>query len=208
MAQPLTVVRGAIEVLQMPHIAERDPKRYLQLVSQQTERACFLFGCLQDLLATRLVEARRDSFDWLSLVTALTELRTTKLRSDGITLALTNLASWRPVYGDAQRAERAVSASLDAAAEMASPGDTIHLLLDSTADCAELTISNPRAQIRCIDSSARLYLSLAEESILSQSGNYRFSESPFCVSLSLPVDRSIPIRMSGELPTVHRPQLQ
>jgi hypothetical protein len=206
MAQPLTVARGAIEALRMPAAADRDPARYLGLASQQIERACHLFGCVQDLMISRRVEARRDRFDWSEVVTSLVEYHTAKLQPKGISLAVTRRALWRPASGDPQRAERAVSAALDAAAALASRGDTIDLTLDSSMDVNELAISNPHAQVQRLDSSARLYLFLAEENIFSQNGAYRYTENPFCLSLVLPVDSSVPISMAGGSQPIHRPQ--
>jgi hypothetical protein len=200
MAQPLTVVRGAIEALRMPPAASRNPTRYLDLASEQIERACDLFGCVQDLMASRLVEARRERFDWQEVVTSVVAHHTARLQPHGIGLTVTQGAPWRPANGDPQRAERAVSAALGAAAALASRGDTIHLMLDSSMDVNELRIFNPRTPIQGVNSSTRLYLSLAEENIFSQNGAYQFTENPFSVSLVLSVDRSVPISMAGSRP--------
>jgi signal transduction histidine kinase len=208
MAQPLTVVRGAIEVLRMPAAADRDPARYLNFASQQIERACQLFDCLQDLMTLRLMEARRNRFDLRKVVTSVVERHTAKLQSQGISLAATRRTPWRPAYGDPQRTEQAVSAALDAAAALASSGDTIELISDSTTDVNEFTISNPRAQVQRVDSSTRLYLFLAEENIISQFGAYQYTESPFCISLIFPVDQFVPISIADGPRPAHRPQLQ
>jgi hypothetical protein len=208
MAQPLTVARGAIEVLRMPIAAYRDPERYLDLASQQIERVCHLFGCVQDLMLSRLVEARRDQFDWWEVITSLVEHHKVKLQTNGISLAVTRRAPRRPASGDPQRAERAVSAVLDAAAALASRGDTVDLTLDSSMDVNRLTISIPRAQIQHVDSSTRLYLSLAEENISSQCGTFQYTENPFCVSLILPVDHSVPISIAGGSQAIRLPQLR
>jgi hypothetical protein len=206
MAQPLTVVQGALEALRMPPAAGRNPERYLDLASQQIARACHLFGCVQDLMALRLVEPRRERFDWRKAVSSLVERQTAKLQTRGISLALAESAPWRPATGDPQRAEGAVSAALGAAAALASRGDTIRLILDSSTDANELTILNPGAQVQRVDSSTRLYLFLAEENIFSQSGAFRYAEDPFCISLILPAGDAVRISVDGR--PFHRPPLR
>lgn len=190
MAQPLTILRSAIEVLALPQdAAVIDQRRYLEISARQVARTCGLFASLQDLVQVQIVEAQRARFDLWELLSPLVEDQRRALLADSIEIVAARSGPWAPTWGDAGRTEQALLAVMKTAASMASTGDVIEIRAQLADEFVQLTLENGRAHGRRLDSSQRLSLSVAEANIVSQSGRYAAVEDPFHVSLALPIER-------------------
>jgi hypothetical protein len=188
LAQPLSVLRAASEVLTMPRIGGVDQRHYIETWCAQVERACTLFGSVQNLVATRLIEADRARFDLWELLAPMIDDQRAQLHSTGVGFAVANTVEWAPVLGDAERTAHALAAVLRMAGATASKGDVIELQAFSHPGFMQLRFQNSRRHGRKMNSSDRLSLSLAAANITSQHGTYDFREDPFCFSLALPLD--------------------
>jgi hypothetical protein len=185
-AQPLTILRAAVEVLALPEGGAVNHKRYVEISAKQLERTCNLFSCLQDLVAANLNEAQRERFDLWELLGPMIEDRKTELEASGIGIVVARQVRGEPVMGDAERTEQAVAEVLKMAASVSSRGDVIEMHAFHADGFCELTLQNTRKHGKRISSADRLSLSLAWANIISQNGKYQFAEDPFCVSLALP----------------------
>jgi len=188
MAQPLTILRSAMEVLALPQAAAIDQRRYLEISAKQVARTCGMFASLQDLVEVQIIEAQRARFDLWELLGPLIEDQRRLLLTSGIGIAASRTGPWAATWGDAGRTEQAVLAVLRTAASVSSSGDVIELRAELTDGLVELTLENTRKHGRRMDSSDRLSLSVAEANILSQNGRYAVIEDPFRVSLALPIE--------------------
>lgn len=204
MAQPLTILRSALEILTLPREAPIDQRHYLEISAKQVQRTCGLFSDLQDLVTARLIDAERSRLDLWQLVTPILEDQRTALLASGVAIAVARHHELKPVYGDAGRTEQAITAALRAAASFSARGDVIELLSSDARGYVEFTVQNTRRHGMRMNSSDRLSLSVAEINILSQHGRYQFVEDPFCVSLALPVEDLGPVKSA--VPSVHRQQ--
>ncbi len=186
-AQPLTILRAAMEVLALPERAGVDHRRYLDISAKQVERTCDLFSCLQDLVAAKLNEAQVVRFDLWELLSPMIETRRALLQASGIGIVVARHDPQELVVGDAERTEQAVAEVLKMAESVSSRGDVIELHSSRAHGFCELTLQNTRGHGKRISSTDRLGLSLAAMNIISQHGKYHFEEDPFCVSVALPV---------------------
>lgn len=188
MAQPLTILRAAIEVLAKAQDGGIDRRRYLDISTTQIRRTCTLFSHVQDLLTATLNEAQRTPFDLWELLSPMIDDQRSLLQSTGVKIVVTRHDGWERVVGDAERTGQAFVELLKLAASASAPGDVIELLSSDRNGFAEVIIRNGRSRGKRMNSSDRLILSLAEINIVSQHGRCQFTNDPFCVSLALPVE--------------------
>lgn len=189
-AQPLTVLRAAIEILARPEGVGVDRKRYLEISATQVARTCDLFSCVRELVTSSVSEARQAWFDMSELLTPVIEEYRGRLQTAGVGLAVMIHEPRQPVFGDAERTEQAFLALLKTSASLSSRGDVIELRSTHAQGFLELTVLNARSHGKQLSSTDRLGLSLAEVNILSQQGRYRCTEDPFSFWFALPVHDS------------------
>ena len=187
MAQPLTMLRAAIEVLAMPQSAGIDRQRYLDISSGAMDRTCRVFAHVQDLVTTSMVEAESERFDLWEVIAPMIEDHSRLSQLSGIALATAKDEAGKSVVGDSTRTGQAIALVLQLAAQLASTGDVIYVSESAAGGFVTLRVENIRRHGKPIDSTARLCLALAEANIVSQRGRYEFAEDPFRVSLALPV---------------------
>lgn len=186
LAQPLTILRSVSAILAMPQAAGARRDHYLRMAALEIERTCRVFGNVQGLMAARLTEPARWTFDLREPLTAAIDSGRFPVSANALPAEMRHAAV--KVIGDAERTEQAISAVLTALSSLSSPGDQIEVLFSRDDSFAGLTFRNARSHATCMNSSARLSLSLAELNTLTQQGTYELNEDPFSVSLALPVD--------------------
>lgn len=186
MAQPLTILRSSVVASTAPGISADRHRRYLDISTQQVERACGLFECLQDLVIARQVAADCKAFDLEELTAQAIEDHEAVFQSAGVSVIVTKKGILQPVLGDEVRTRQALCAALKIAASMASPDDEIELLMITRNPWVECVVRNRRAHGRNLDSSQHLSLSLAETNIRSQRGEYQCIVDPLCITWALP----------------------
>lgn len=192
MAQPLTVLRSAVEMLCFPGaVVNRD--HYLRLSAEHLERTCSLFSALQSLVVARVLQAKRTRLDFWEIVAPVLQDHDLAMRPAGIGLAVAPRCGADLFCGDAERTEQAFAGILSATASLASRGDVIEISTAETKGFVSVTIQNSRGHKRRIDSSQRLSLSLARANILSQQGRFELMEDPIRTTLSLPIEDLGPI---------------
>lgn len=199
MAQPLTILRSAIEVLVLPQSRSIDQRRYLEISARQVARTCGMFASLQDLVTAQMIEAQRAHFNLWEMLTPLIEDQRRLLLAAGVGIAVASAERSASICGDAERTEQALVALLNLAASISSRGDVIELRATHANSFVELTLENTRCHGKRMDSSQRLSLSVAEANILSQHGRYALIEDPFRVSLALPIDELDTVAREAEL---------
>lgn len=187
LAQPLTILRSAIGMLNFSNGTGIDRQRYLELSERQMDRTCALFASLQNLLASKVEPVVRAEVNPTEMLTRIVDERSISMGDLGVG-AVMALAEGLPlVYCDAERTEQAVYAALQTATLVCARGDVVEVGASQHDNWFEFTVRGLEEQRRRPDSSGRLYLSLAKANVLSQGGKFGLSENPFQVSLAVPV---------------------
>ena len=133
-----------------------------------------------------------STFDLREALGSVLEDRKASLRASGIEL-LIELPKMLPlVLGDIKRTHQALSAALDCAVSISSPGDYIELRVSIHNEFVELNLQNSGIRDRAIQATHRLKLTLAEVNIRSQHGKYECVEYPFEVFIALPLQEGLP----------------
>jgi hypothetical protein len=188
MAQPLTIVRGALCALNLHQDVPPASQRYLDMTSAQLDRLCDQMSCLRTLLETTQFNANCVTVELWELISPILEDLDAVLRRSGVQIAPANPEQTAiHAIADPARTEQALRAALTAAISMASPGDVILLDVLSRDGFADLTIQNRNPHGKSFGSSDRLSLSLVKASIRSQQGIYECVEDPLRISLKLPL---------------------
>lgn len=187
LAQPLTILRSAIEMIGVCRQSEADYGRYVELSSANIQRACDLFGALQGLMASRLTPTKNDMVDVGAIVSRVVEEKTLALQGHDIEIIAAIPDSPQLVACDPERTEQAVSGAIEAAVAVLGPGDAAQLHVFEADGFVEVRIMSACREKPRPNAAARLNLSMARADILSQQGRYYFIDDPFYVSLALPV---------------------
>ena len=186
LAQPLTILRSAIAMMAMGKDGGTENKRYLELSVRQIERTCQLFSSLQDLLAAKTVSVESEPIDIACLLSQTIEDCSEILQERGVGLTMDISESADTVYGDPQRTRRAIAGAIEVAASVSSAGDVIKIDTSASEDVLEISVESTCRLDNGLKSLERLHLSLTRANILSQRGQYQFTEEPFRISLALP----------------------
>jgi signal transduction histidine kinase len=187
MAQPLTILRTAVAASAAPGVDGETQRRYLDISSRQMERACGLFELLRDFVTASQVKADCAPFDLGALLATVTDDQRALIRALGATLQVATPETLPTVLGDLSRARQALLNALNLAASISDRGDVVELTVSICGEHVELIIRNDRMHGKSLKSRERLILSLAEANVLSQRGEYKFAEDPFCVRVRLPI---------------------
>ena len=185
MAQPLTILRGALGALTLTNATSPDQERYLDMSTKQVERTCALLSNLQSLLDTVLFEAKCATVDLWEVITPVLEDLDAALQDKGIRIEATKPDQDLLVMVDAGRAEQALRAALETAASVSSRDEVVVLNILPRAGSVDLVV-HMHSTGRHLNSCDRLSLSLVEASIRSQHGIVECSEDPFRINLKIP----------------------
>lgn len=182
MAQPLTILRGAIGAMQLSERGASDDRRYVDMSAAQIGRLCEMLASLRSLLDVAQSVAVRAPQDWQELIGCVLEDYKGVSPTTGVRMVVTHPDHFMRVLADATRTEQAMRAALDMAQALASKGDEIQCRVLPNG----LELRNDRGRVKGLSSSERLILSFIETALRSQQGTCEFIEDPFCLSIALP----------------------
>lgn len=185
MAQPLTILRGALGAIELKQGVPGVQEHYLGILNSQVERLCSLMSNVQSLLDTLRFEAICAPMNLWERIRPIFDEQNAILMERGVRLMIAEPFETLYVNADAARTELAFEGAIDAAAAVSSSGDAIEIHAVVRDGFVELTIRNRNARGKNMSSDDRLNLSLAEASIVSQKGIYEQAWDPFCVSFTL-----------------------
>jgi len=189
-AQPLTILRGALGALAMRDGVKPECARYLEMSTTQTERLCTLISCLQKRLDAEQSKADRVTVNISELIASIMPNLKTLAKFSGVEIAVAQADSVSHFCGDSARTEEALQAVLQSAISVSSPGDVICLLV-IPGDCViQLIIENSNSHGKRLSSFDLLTLSVAEANIRIQEGTYAYVDDPLRISIELPVHLS------------------
>jgi signal transduction histidine kinase len=188
MAQPLTIVRGALCALTLNQDVPPTGQRYLEMSSVQLDRLCDLMSSLRSLLETTQFNANCVTVELWELISPILGDLDAALRKSGVQIAPANAEqSAIHAIADPARTEQALRAALNTAVSVASRGDVILLDVLPHDGFVDLTIQNTNPHGKSLSSSDHLSLSLVKANVQSQQGIYECVEDPLRISLKLPL---------------------
>ena len=187
MAQPLTILRGALGAMSLAPTGASGQERYLDMSNKQMDRLCDMMAGLQGLLDAALFEARCCATELWETVEPVVEEVAASLRDAGIRIETTRPDQSVLAVADAGRLEQSVRAALKTAASVSHRDDVIQFDIRELDGWVELLFRAQGAPGKRLSSPDHLSLALVESSTLSQLGVYRCSEDPLCISVSLPM---------------------
>jgi signal transduction histidine kinase len=189
LAQPLTVLRGAIFACTNPDLGAAQHARYLRMAAEHAERACGLFECLQQLLAASQGEAAVEWVDLAELAAALAADQGPVLHAAGVGLAVECPQSSARVLAQETTLRQALFTVLQLAIALSSAGGQVALRVAPQAGSVDVTVASQGT--RSLQAAERLSLAVAEAHLRHQRGEFTYREDPFQVSLSLPARKSL-----------------
>jgi hypothetical protein len=186
MAQPLTVLQGALGAWKLRGAYEAGNDRYLEMSARQVERMSDLLGCMQDILETATGEPECGAVDPAELLELVLEGLSSTVREWGGKIERAESNEQARIWGDAKRTERALRAALRAAISVSAPGGAFRLSTRLQDGQVELVVDMATGTGRKLNSTERLNLSLVEANTRSQGGGASWVEDPFCLTITLP----------------------
>jgi hypothetical protein len=189
-AQPLTILRGALGAWKLRGSIPQENDRYLDMSAKQVERIGDLLSSLQDVLDTADGDPSPVKLDLGALVGFVVYDMNSLVREWGGTIKRTDPDVCVHVRGDAERIERALRAALRAAISISSAGEEIVISLRSHDGQIELKVESTALRGKNLSFTERLNLSLAKTNVRRQSGGYACVEDPLCIVFTLPAHTS------------------
>lgn len=187
MAQPLTILRGAMCALTLREEVAPANRRYLDMSAMQVDRLCDLLSGMQSLLSAAQNKAEFASFDLIEALDPILEFHQASAGEAGVQIEVTKPEQSLYVFADPQGVEQAFSAALKAALSGARKGDRIEIEIAPRDGFADLMLCNKNFRERSLGSFERFQLTVVETMIRNQCGIYEFSDRPFFISLRLRV---------------------
>jgi signal transduction histidine kinase len=190
MAQPLTILRGALWTLSLKDNSPEN-SRYLDLSNHELERLCDLMTGMQKLFDAHQSAAACSEFDVCEVVTTVAGNLYSSIQQSRQTLVPEKPE--KPIYviGDQARTEYALHIATKISSATSPEGDTIKLLILPRDGHVALTVRNMSSKGKQVGSFERFLLSLTKISIESQNGSYVYAPDPFSVTLTLPSQSAI-----------------
>jgi signal transduction histidine kinase len=187
MAQPLTVLRGALGALSLRRPSASDSQRYFQMSYTQVERLCGLMTSMRSLLDSAQCDAVAVPTQLCDLLDSIPDHEESNPYPLFLQIREAEADCGIQVLADLDRTVEAVHAVLRALSGHFLTGGRIELAVDIRDGFAVFTMCPVDAEINRLSSIDRLHLSLAEASIRSQEGLFEYLENPFRISLKLPI---------------------
>lgn len=185
MAQPLTILRGALGALAMAKAVGPGHERYLEMSTREIERLCDTMFCLQGLLDAASYPADCKPTPLVELIETVLDLQRTL--PDGFHIEAALPAAPTDLLCDAGRTELALRVAVKTLASVADRGCVLKFSVNARPGIVDLMVLAEGAPGKRLGSSQRLGLSLMEASLRSQQGTVEFSEDPLRIVLRLPV---------------------
>ena len=187
LAQPLTILRAALGALTMRGAVPPEASRYLEMSNTQVDHLCNLLSGLHNLLDGVRFEPACTEIDLWNLIASVLENRQAESRNSFQRIALAKPDCEFRVMADPVRTEQALHAALNAMEAQSQSPDDICMDISQRDGFANLSLLCTRSEGKSFTAIDGLHLSAAEANVRRQHGIYECSESPFQISIKLPM---------------------
>ena len=186
MAQPLAVLMASLGKAHTDLMNLDELRELTARSAAEVERACALFGCLQQLVMAESIKPQLSPTLILPVLAYAAEGVDVLFQEDGISLRLVGLDSCPSVLIDRARTLQALSRVLLILHGLSRPQDTVELVATQSASAVEVVVRNPNVSVAAINAECSLSMAVAEANMRSQHAKFALSLSPFTVSIELP----------------------
>jgi signal transduction histidine kinase len=190
MAQPLTVLRGALEAWKMRGAVEAEKGRYLQMAANQVDRMSDLLSSLRDVLDVADGVPNRLNVDVWELIGLVLEDMNCVLGEWGGTIERVEPDCHVLIQGDANRTERALRAAFRLVVSLSAPGGVIRVSIRRAEGKVEVLLEGTTSHRDTLSFTDQLNLSLIETNIRSQEGSCECVKDPPSILIALPAHGS------------------
>jgi hypothetical protein len=187
LAQPLTILRGALGVLTLRGAVPPEASRYLEMSNTQVDHLCNLVSGLRNLLDGVQFEPACKEIDLWNLIASVLENRQAESRNSFQRIALAKPDCEFRVMADPVRTEQALHAALNAMEAQSQSPDDICIDISRRDGFANLNLLCTRSTEKSLTAMHRLHLLVAEVNVRKQQGFYECSEFPFQISINFPL---------------------
>jgi len=191
MAQPLTILQGALWTASMPDADSAGRQRYLEMSAKQVLRLSSLLDTMRDVLATGQDAPRRGMWNLAELVGQVQEEMEAALCKAEVRIETPEDALDVSVDVDAEQTRRALRAAFRAMILSAHGSCVLQLAVCRDGEAIRLELRNAAPSVERQARPDRLNLLVAESNIVSQGGAFCFAPQPWHISFTLPASSGI-----------------
>jgi hypothetical protein len=185
-AQPLAVLMASLGKAHTDLMNLEELRELTARSAGEVERACSLFGCLQQLVMAESIKPRLSPTLLLPVLAYAVEGVDVLFQENGISLRVVALESCPHVLIDRARTLQALSRVLLILHGLSRPQDTVELVVTQSANAVEVVVRNSNVAVAAINAESSLSMAVAEANMRSQHAKLALSLSPFTVSIELP----------------------
>lgn len=189
MAQPLTILQGALWTASMPDADSAVKQRYLGISAKQVLRLSSLLQTMRDVLATGQDEPSRGTWNLVEMVGDVLEEMMAELRQAGVCIELPEDALDALADVNVEQTRRALRAAFRAMIVSAHEGCVLQLTVCRDGEAIRVDLRNSVPSVEWQARPDRLNLSVAESNIVSQGGAFCFAPKPWHITFTLPASR-------------------
>lgn len=186
MAQPLALLRFAVELGDQEQATEADLRRYFGLANEHLKRLCANFQSLQQLIDAAQEEVTIASVDVAEIVATAVEDWRPVFEDAGVRLRADFQNSSPHWNCDERKTMRALHAVLGVAASISSADELVEVQVENNTLAFEITVKNRQAGVDRLSSSELLALDVADTNMKRQRGEFKSAEDMFQVTLGIP----------------------
>jgi hypothetical protein len=186
-AQPLTVLLASLSKGHTDGMNFDELRELTASSAVLAQRACNLFGCLQQLVLTESTKPQLSAAPILPLLAYAADGVNLLFQQDGIALSSVVPDTCASVLIDRARTLQALTRVLLVVHRLSDTRDTIELVASSSANAVRIVVQNLHLSVAAIDAEASLSIAVAEANIRSQQAGFSLSLQPFTVRIDLPI---------------------
>jgi hypothetical protein len=185
-AQPLAVLMASLGKSHTDLMNLDELRELTASSAAEVQRACTLFGCLQQLVMVETVEPHLSPTPLLPVLAYAAEGVDLLLQKDGVVLRAVTPEFCPPVLIHRARTLQALSRVLLMVHSLSRAQHTVELIATPSANTVQVVVRNLNVSVGAINAEGRLSMAVAEANMRSQHAAFALSLSPFTVCMELP----------------------
>jgi hypothetical protein len=186
MAQPLAVLMASLGKSQTDLMTLDELRELTASSAAEVQRACTLFGCLQQLVMVESIKPHLYPTPLLPVLAYAAEGVDLLFQKDAICLRSVTPDSCPPVLIHRARTLQALSRVLLTIHGLSRAQDTVELIATPSANAVEVVVRNLNVSVAAMNAEGSLGMAVADANMRSQHADFALSLSPFTVCIVLP----------------------
>ncbi len=186
MAQPLAVLMASLGKSHTDLMTLDELRELTASSAAEVQRACTLFGCLQQLVMVESIKPHLCPTPLLPVLAYAAEGVDLLFEKDGIYLRSVTPDSCPIVLIHRARTLQALSRVMLIVQGLSKAQDTVELIATPSANAVQVVVRNLNVSVAAMNAEGSLGMAVAEANIRSQHADFAFCLSPFTVCIELP----------------------